>query len=82
MNKLEIIYTKQAIKQINTLDKWLKQRIKIGIEKLPFGDIKKLKGSKYSFRLRIGDYRVLYNLNGDIIEIIAVLPRREAYKNL
>jgi mRNA interferase RelE/StbE len=78
-----IQYTKSAVKQINNLDKYTKQRIKSGIEKLPFGDIKKLKGYKNTYRLRIGDYRIIYQLNNDDTIIIeAVLPRGNAYDNL
>jgi mRNA interferase RelE/StbE len=78
-----IQYTKSAVKQINSLDKYTKQRIKNGIEKLPFGDIKKLKGYKNTYRLRIGNYRIIYQLyNDDTIIIEAVLPRGNAYDNL
>lgn len=77
---MEIQYLHQAVKQINAMDKPTKQRIKNGIEKLPLGDIKKLKGYLNTFRLRIGDLRVLFDLQGDIIIINAVLPRGEAYK--
>lgn len=80
MNSIEIQYLHQAVKQIKALDKPTKQRIKSGIDKLPLGDIKKLKGYSTTFRLRIGDYRVLFDLQGDTIIINTVLPRGEAYK--
>lgn len=79
---MEIKYHNQAVKHIKALDKPTKQRIKVGIEKLPLGDIKKLKGFSQTFRLRIGDYRVLFDLDGDIIVVKAILPRGEVYKNL
>lgn len=80
---MKILYSKSAVKSINGMDKTLKQRIRSGILKLPLGDIKKLKGFKNSYRLRIGNYRVLYDvLENDIILINDILPRGEAYKNL
>ena len=79
---MEIIYSKQAVKNINGLDKSTKQRIKAGIENLPIGDIKKLKGYSNAYRLRIGDYRVLFELYDFSIKIKAVLPRGSAYKNI
>lgn len=77
-----IFYTKKAMKSIKSLDIRVKDRVRKGIEKIPFGDIKKLQGYSNLYRLRIGDYRVIYQMeNGNII-IDAVLPRGEAYKGL
>lgn len=70
------------MKQIKALDRATKERIQARINILPIGDIKKLKGHTNSFRLRVGDYRVLFELDGNIIFITAVLPRGEAYKKI
>lgn len=78
----DIIYTKKARKNIKSLDIRVKDRIKAGIEKIPFGDIKKLQGYSNLYRLRIGDYRVIYQMENDTIIIDAVLSRGEAYKGL
>ncbi len=77
-----IIYTKKARKSIKSLDIRVKDRVKDGIEKIPLGDIKKLQGYSNLYRLRIGDYRVIYQMEHDTIIIDAVLPRGEAYKGL
>lgn len=42
---------------------------------------KRLKGCK-SFRLRVGVYRVLYEIEGDVIRAYRILHRKDAYKNL
>ncbi|MCC7559393.1 MAG: type II toxin-antitoxin system RelE/ParE family toxin [Methanobacterium sp.] len=48
---------------------------------LPDLDIKKLKGYSNHYRLRIGKYRVLFQLQKDhVIIIYAILPRKKAYK--
>lgn len=45
------------------------------------GDVQKLKPPRTGFRLRCGDYRVFFDLNGeDAIEITGVRNRREAYR--
>ena len=77
-----IRYAKVAVKHIEDLDKISKQRIKTAIEKLPFGDIKKLKGYQNDYRLRVGNLRVLFSLENDIITIKDVLPRGQAYKRI
>ena len=74
--------TKTAEKSIKRLDKATRDRVIAGIKKLPLGDIKKLKGYENSYRLRIGDYRVIYQSDGYTILIADVLPRGKAYKRL
>ena len=53
---MQIEYSKEAVKHIKLLDKSTKYRIKKAIEKLPNGDIKKLKGFDNDYRLRVGNY--------------------------
>lgn len=49
---------------------------------MPFGDIKRLSGLKNEYRLRVGDLRVLFTKENDIITINDILPRGQAYNNL
>ncbi len=79
---MQIEYKKKAIKYINSCDSATKKRLKEGIEKLPLGDITKLKGFENEYRLRIGDLRVLFTLENDIITINHIKPRGQAYKGL
>jgi len=44
------------------------------------GDVKKLKGSRNEYRLRVGDYRVLFELVGKRIIVYAVGPRKDVYR--
>lgn len=45
------------------------------------GEVKKLRPPIAGFRLRCGDYRVFFNLEGnDTIQITAVRHRKEAYR--
>lgn len=77
-----IKYSKKTIKYINSADKATKNRLREAIEKIPFGDIKKLQGIKNGYRLRVGDLRVLFTIEGDIVYIDNIIPRGQAYKRL
>ncbi len=81
-NLLQIEYSKNAVKYINAADKQTKKRLKEAIEKVPFGDIKKLQGIDNGYRLRIGDLRVLFSIEDDRIYIDNIIPRGQAYKRL
>lgn len=76
---MEIIYTRQAAKAISKISNPLKKNIKEAIERLPAGDVKKLRGYKSAYRLRVGDYRILFTLNVKI-EITNILSRGSSYK--
>lgn len=73
-------YTKLFLKNYKKLDKPTRKRILKSIDSLPEGDIRKLKGYSDKYRLRIGNYRVLFTLKSDIIQIDDILPRGQAYK--
>jgi mRNA-degrading endonuclease RelE of RelBE toxin-antitoxin system len=44
------------------------------------GDVKKLKGSKYKYRLRAGNYRALFELEGATIVVYDVGDRKDIYE--
>ncbi len=78
---MRIEYARAAVKVINSMDRPTKQRIKAGIEKLPQGDIKPYKGSPGTYRLRVGDWRILFSYpeEGTIL-IEKIGPRGGVYK--
>ena len=80
---LDIQYAKAAVKVINSMDRVTKQRIRNAIEKIPLGDIKPLKGSNGSFRLRVGDWRIIFSYPVDgLILIEKIGSRGEIYKGV
>ena len=79
---MEIIYSKTAVKSIRNLDQRVKGRVKSGIEKIPDGDIQKIQGHSRLYRLRVGDYRVLFEMTADEIYVDDVLPRGQVYKGI
>jgi mRNA-degrading endonuclease RelE of RelBE toxin-antitoxin system len=46
---------------------------------LPTADVKKLKG-RDERRLRVGDYRVLFAIEGTSVVVLAVNHRRDVYR--
>ena len=64
---------KKPLKFILRQDKIQQKRLLGAIDKLPLeGDIKRMAGFERVYRLRVGDYRVLYELNDKGIDIIEV----------
>lgn len=79
---MQIEYKKKAVKYINSTNSTTKKRLKNAIEKIPFGDIKKLTGLENEYRLRVGDLRVLFTVEDDIITVNEIGPRGQIYKKL
>jgi len=77
---LKIVLSNNAKKHLKSLDKKLSARIAEAISKIPEGDIKALKNYESAYRLRVGDYRILFCRNLDLIKIDDILPRGSAYK--
>ena len=78
---MEIDYSKAAVKYINGLDKPSKERIRAGIKGIPKGDIKPLRGSPGSYRLRVGDWRIIFSYPDDnTILVEKIGPRGGVYK--
>lgn len=82
----QIIFKKSAQKELTDISKPYNQNIVNAIDKLavnprPDG-VKKLKGEENAYRIRIGDYRVIYTIEDviKIIEIEGIRHRKDAYK--
>lgn len=74
-----INYSKQAIKFIQKQDKTTQRRIISAIESLPAGDVKKLQGQE-SYRLRVSDFRIIFDKDGNVLFILKIGNRGEIYK--
>lgn len=80
----KIEFTKSALKFLKKQPTNQNIRLLSAINKLPDGDTKKLKGDNEWYRLRVGDYRVIYTINNDIllITVINIGNRGQVYKDL
>lgn len=79
----QIILKKPAKKFIDKLSIHDKRRILFAIQQLPHtGDIKKMQGTSDYYRLRVGDFRIIYTVDhGElIICVVAAGNRGDIYK--
>lgn len=79
--------SKRAEKQLKKLSPELQERIQVKIDDLateprPNG-VKKLKGRENGYRIRVGDYRIIYDIYDDVllITVVEVGHRSEVYKD-
>ncbi len=82
--KYQLVYTHRAIRDLDELDASVKQRIGktlLRYEQDPLKHAEPLKQSELgSYRFRIGDHRVVFDLERDQIIILRVGHRREIYR--
>ena len=43
--------------------------------------VKKLVGDSYSYRKRLGDYRIGFEINDDIVNMVIIAHRKDIYKS-
>ena len=86
MEKYKVEFTKTAVKSLKVLPKTSQVQIISKIDELSekpdsMQNVKKLVNYDISFRLRVGNYRVLFEKDDiiRIIEIIDIRHRKEAY---
>ncbi len=82
----QIEYTREAFKALRAMPRNVADVIRGKIEQLaadPFdaANVKKLVG-RDGYRLRVGDWRVIYQIDGQrlIVHVLAIAPRGGAYK--
>jgi mRNA interferase RelE/StbE len=80
---LRFEFSRQAVKFIKRIDKSNKERIRKGIHEIPKGDIKPYKGSPGSYRLRIGDWRIIFSYQENNVVLIEKIDLRgQVYKGV
>ena len=86
MSSYRVEFTTAAAKELRRLDPGIRRRVLSGIAELeqdprPAG-CKKLAGESTAWRIRVGDYRILYEVvdNLLVVTVVRVAHRREVYK--
>ena len=78
----QITYSKKAIKFLKKQEKSTQVRLVTAISKLPLeGDIIKMQGTD-GYRLRVGSFRVLFDVHGIIVDIVKIDNRGQIYKGV
>lgn len=82
MNMKTITYSRRAAKEMKTLPTQVSERINAKLERYADtgeGDIKALQGQE-GYRLRVGDYRVVFTEDMIVIYVIKVAHRGDVYR--
>jgi len=86
MASYEVVWKSSARKEARKLPADVLRRILGAVAELrseprPRG-VRKLKGAERTYRLRVGDYRVIYSIlrRRLVIEVVRVAHRREVYR--
>jgi mRNA interferase RelE/StbE len=81
--KYNIGFKPGAVKDIEAFPSRIQGRILARIEEMSDnlrGDVKRLTDSTPEYRLRVGEYRVLFEIEGREIVVYRIRHRREAYR--
>ncbi len=86
--KYQIKILSKARRSIKKLPKSVQENIKNAVRNLGENprpnNVKKLSGSHDLYRIRLGDYRIIYQIKDDILLIVIVMAghRKEIYRDL
>ncbi|MBU0569964.1 type II toxin-antitoxin system RelE/ParE family toxin [Patescibacteria group bacterium] len=84
---MKLFVSKTASKQLLKMPHNIREKIEIEVEKLsgnPYSQKTRKLSGRSGYRLRIGDYRVLYSINNKPkrITILSVQHRKDAYRRM
>lgn len=83
---MQIVFTSQAKKDLRKLHKVSQIIIIEKIKKLGEGgvpaNVEKLSGYKKAYRVRVGDYRIVYRIIGKKMYIVLIGHRKNIYEKL
>lgn len=82
--KYELVYTKRAVKDVKGLDIKVKERIgktllRLSDEPLKYSE-RLIDSSLGTYRFRIGDYRVIFDIVENKIVVLRIGHRKEIYR--
>ena len=81
--KFQVEYATLAVENLRALPKTVAAQIIRKISRLEVGltgNIKRLRQADFGFRLRMGDYRILFDLEDDTITIQKIGHRKDVYE--
>ena len=82
---VKILIMPSAERGLRALDRVVARRVAeklltIETEGKVVGDVKRLTGQSARFRLRVGDYRVLFTMEADTLKVYRIDHRSKAYE--
>jgi len=81
----QVRWLDRALKEAERLDRPTRQRIFDAVDRLAAtgqGDVRPLQGRSDEYRLRVGNWRILFQRDGEqlVMLVLRVRPRGDAYK--
>lgn len=90
MKRYDVLLSETVLRFLHRIDSKTAERIKNGLHCLaenpfqnrPKADVKQLVGSfePTLYRLRIGDYRIIYSISGSHVKVTEIIARGKGYK--
>jgi mRNA interferase RelE/StbE len=86
MASYEVFWKSSARKETRKLPTDVLKRVLAAVGRLAFDPrppgVRKLRGAERTYRLRVGDYRVVYSIYEArlVVEVVRVAHRREVYR--
>jgi mRNA interferase RelE/StbE len=77
-----LVLTRRADKDLRQLPLEVQARILVRLKGLRHdlaGDVKRLTNHTPEYRLRVGDYRALFEVDGEVIVVHRIRHRKDAY---
>ena len=84
MERFEVEFSRNAVKNYKKLPGNYKALVDLAILRLSEGlpvDLKSIVGEENTFRIRVGKYRLLFELTGRTILIVKIGSRGDVYKH-
>ncbi|MBA2593194.1 MAG: type II toxin-antitoxin system RelE/ParE family toxin [Pseudomonadota bacterium] len=81
--KYDLSFKPRSVRDLKRLPAEVRRRIIQKVEEMTedlAGDVKQLTNFSLEYRLRVGDYRILFEIEDDTIVVYRVRHRREAYR--
>lgn len=82
----QIEWKNSALRELKRIDRDVISRIiaavdSLSVEPLPSG-VRKLQGSLRTYRIRVGEYRIIYELRQShlVVEVVRVRHRKDVYR--
>ena len=81
-----VILEPRAVREYRKLPRDIARRIRSALVKLEAEpsssllDIKKLQSPMHGYRLRVGEYRVLFSIDKVLVRVYAIRHRKDAYR--
>jgi len=81
-----IVFAPEAAQELDALDRAVRQRVENALGRLAIdplalrNQIKRLKGD-LAMRLRVGDWRIIFDVRAGEIIVLAIAHRREVYRS-